>query len=84
MGRIVCTNSKSLSGVGLKPKKDSKDPFRNPGFLDVKGMMSGTVEKSFLDTEGAKQTVTYVAPFSRCDREADMRQAYSVFKRRFS
>jgi hypothetical protein len=77
-GRIVWTNSKGLTGVGLKDR----------GEWDVvKKMESGTIDKTILDDtlpDGpVERTITYYAPFDRCEREKDYETAWNEFERRF-
>ena len=64
-GRIIFTNSKGLSGVGLS----------RPEWNEVKGMQSGTVPQTVTDTTlptgPVERTIAYEAPFTRCDREQD-------------
>ena len=64
-GRIIFTNSKGLPGVG----------FSRAEWNEIKSMRSGTIERQVEDntlpTGSVKRTITYVAPFTRCDRETD-------------
>ncbi len=75
-GRIVFTNSKGLTGIG----------FSRPEWNEIKGMKSGTVERTITDDTlpgGPRQrTITYVAPFDRCDRERDYEIVWAEFERR--
>ena len=98
-GRIIFTPSKGLSGVGLPRKKvkgatDCGIVTRERtlvgislGWEDVKDLKQGTVTKEVLDDTmpggPRKRTISYVAPFTRCDREEDYRQAWDVFSQRF-
>jgi len=97
-GRIVFTNSKGITGVGLPRKANKKDPAygmdtplgRESGFPlgweDIKELKTGTVTKTFMDDTlpggPTQRTITYVAPFDRCDREADYETAWAVFEKR--
>ena len=80
-GRIVFTNSKGLPGVGFprnaQPKKD--EPI---GWNDIKDMTEGTVERHILDTTlptgPVERTITYEAPFTKCDREQDYAMVWAV------
>ncbi len=50
-------------------------------------MTSGTVSRTIVDdTPGGpvERTITYEAPFDRCDRVADYRVAWEVFEREVS
>lgn len=64
-GRIVFTNSKGLPGVG----------FNRAEWNEIRSMRSGTVERTVQDntlpTGPITRTITYTAPFTKCDREAD-------------
>jgi hypothetical protein len=65
-GRIIFTRSMGLSGVGLSRKE----------FEKVKGYSAGmTVEKTWTDTTlptgPVERHLTYVAPFTKQDREQD-------------
>ena len=83
-GRIIFTNSKGLVGVGLSRRKEKGSP--DPGWEDVRDMKSGTVEVTIDDDTipggPVKRTITYKAPFDRCDREADYALAWAEFHRR--
>ena len=76
-GRIVFTNSKGLSGVGLS----------RPEWNDIKDMKSGTVKRTIIDDTMPggpyERTIVYEAPFDRCDRETDYETAWKEFERRF-
>ncbi|MBE0645532.1 MAG: hypothetical protein IH600_15730 [Bacteroidetes bacterium] len=74
-GRIVFTISKGLPGVGLDRKT----------WEEVRSMQSGTVVKTFEDDTmpggPVTRTITYVAPWTRCDREEDYRSIWEKVKR---
>jgi hypothetical protein len=76
-GRIVFTCSKGLTGVG----------FSRPEWNDIKDMKSGTVERLIKDDTlpggPIERTITYEAPFDRCDREKDYEVVWAEFERRF-
>jgi hypothetical protein len=76
-GCIVFTNSKGLTGVG----------FARPKWNDIKDMKSGTVERTIIDDTmpggPIERTITYEAPFDRCDREKDYEVVWAEFERRF-
>ena len=80
-GRVVFTNSRGLTGVGL-PRK-SKDELC---WEDVKDMQHGTIHQTIIDDTlpggPVERTITYVAPFTRCDREEDYRIAWTEFEKR--
>jgi hypothetical protein len=83
-GRIAFTNSKGLSGIGFPRKASNTDPI---GWDDIKGMESGIVERKIIDDTipggPIERTITYEAPFDRCDREKDYALAWAEFERRF-
>ncbi|MBI9088302.1 MAG: hypothetical protein JEZ12_03740 [Desulfobacterium sp.] len=97
-GRIVFTNSKGLTGVGLPRKANKKDaaygidtPDRQEsgiplGWEDIKELKAGTVTKTFMDDTlpggPVERTIAYVAPFDRCNREEDYEIAWAAFKAR--
>ncbi len=67
-GRIVFTNNRGLHGVGLTRKQ----------FDEIRAAQAGDPLPDWaVDALGP-----YQPPFDRCDREADMRQAYAEFERR--
>ncbi|MEM8502415.1 MAG: hypothetical protein AAF716_04605 [Cyanobacteria bacterium P01_D01_bin.1] len=80
-GRIVFTNSKGLVGVGLPRKGNAKKGIT--GWEDIKHMKTGTVEITKTDDTlpgGPHQrTITYQAPFAKCDRVTDYRTAWAAF-----
>lgn len=84
-GRIVYTVSSGLPGVGFprkaEPKKD--EPI---GWEDIRDMKTGTVQRTISDDTlpgGPRQrTITYHAPFDRCDRERDYEIAWAAFESR--
>jgi hypothetical protein len=76
-GRIVFTCSKGLPGVGFSSKE----------WEDIKGMKSGTIERKVIDDTlpdkpNWERTITYVAPFDKCDREEDYATAWREFEKR--
>ena len=83
-GRIVFTTSRGLPGVGLPRTRGKKD--KGPSWEGVKDMTSGTINVAIEDDTmpggPIQRTITYVAPFDRCDREADYALAWAEFKRR--
>ena len=78
-GSIVFTNSKGLPGVGFprnaKPKDG--DPI---GWNDIKDLQTGTAQRTITDTTlptgPVERTITYQAPFTKCDRETDYEQVW--------
>lgn len=76
-GRIIFTNNRGLTGIGLTRDK----------WNEVKNMKSGTVEHTIIDDtipEGpVERTIVYEAPFDRCDREKDYEEVWKNFEARF-
>ena len=76
-GLIVFTCSKGLPGVG----------FSRSEWNDIKDMQSGIVERTIIDDTmpggPIERTITYEAPFDRCDREKDYEAVWAEFERRF-
>lgn len=73
-GRIVFTVSKGLPGVG----------YSRPEWNEIKDMTSGTVSRTITDDTlpggPIERTITYRAPFDRCNREADYATAWTAFE----
>jgi N-6 DNA Methylase len=80
-GRIVFTTSKGLVGVGLPRKGNKKTPTK--GWEDVQNMTEETVEVTTTDdtlpTGAYQRTISYQAPFDKCDRVEDYRTAWEYF-----
>lgn len=84
--------------MGLPRKANKKDaiygihtPHRQEenialGWEDIQDLKEGTVTKTVEDDtlpDGpVMRTITYVAPFDRCDREQDYETAWAVFSER--
>ena len=76
-GRIVFTCSKGLPGVG----------FSRAEWNEIKELPAGqTTERTITDDTmpgGPRQrTITYLAPFDKCDREDDYATVWAEFERR--
>lgn len=84
-GRIVFTNSRGLSGVGLPRKAKRGD--NTPCWEEVKGSREGTVNHVVIDDTlpggPREKKITYVAPFDRCNRESDYEVVWAEFEKRF-
>ncbi|RLA86757.1 MAG: hypothetical protein DRG58_11670, partial [Deltaproteobacteria bacterium] len=84
-GRIVFTCSKGLPGIGFPRKKTTIDPT---GWEDIKDMQSSTVSRTIIDdtqpTGPTERTITYQAPFDRCNREKDYEVIWKAFLERFA
>ena len=76
-GRIVFTNNKSLTGIGLDRKT----------WNSIKDMQSGTYSHTIIDDTmpggPVERTIVYEAPFDRCDREKDYEEVWKNFEERF-
>ena len=97
-GRIVFTINKSLPGAGLPRKADPKDtsytletpastrPGLSLGWEDIRDLPDATITRIVLDDTlpggPHERTITYEAPFTRCDREDDYRAAWTAFSQR--
>ncbi|MDR3749020.1 MAG: hypothetical protein P4M04_12840 [Acidobacteriota bacterium] len=72
-GRMVFTSSKALPGVG----------FSRPEWERIKTMSSGVVTRTIQDDTlpggPRERVIEYLAPFDRCDREADYTTAWKFF-----
>jgi hypothetical protein len=99
-GRIIFTNSKGLIGVGLPRNAVKSDPcygIDTPdrteshiplGWNDIKDLKKGTITRTFMDDTlpggPVEPTITYAAPFDRCDREKDYETAWAAFEKRLN
>lgn len=78
-GRIVFTNNRGLSGIGVDRKS-----WEN----ELKNYKSGQIYKhKFVDdtvVDGPiERTIEYVAPFDCCDREKDYETAWKFFEKKY-
>ena len=85
-GRIVFTNSRGLVGVGLPRSKSANWPD-GPYWDDVRHITEGTITQTVTDDTlpggPREKTITYEAPFTKCNREADYADVWRVFEKRF-
>ena len=76
-GRIAFTNNRSLTSVG----------FSRQEWDEIKDSKNGTYSQTIVDDttpDGpVERTITYVAPFDRCDREKDYKEVWAAFEERF-
>ncbi|APD47026.1 MULTISPECIES: Eco57I restriction-modification methylase domain-containing protein [unclassified Synechococcus] len=83
-GRIVFTASKGLTGVGFPRKGSGRGANKTTGWEDISEMTSGTVSRTIIDDTlpggPVERTITYEAPFDRCDRVGDYRVAWVFFE----
>ncbi|WP_038378469.1 hypothetical protein [Bradyrhizobium elkanii] len=83
-GRIVWTCSKGLTGVGFR-KEDGKKPTAKEWedrYADLAGgrELNCDVEMDYLPGGPRRISRAFVAPFERCNREADYRRAWAYFE----
>jgi hypothetical protein len=82
-GRIVFTASKGLTGVGFPRKGGGKGASKTTGWEDIAHLQDGHVTRTVRDDTlpggPVERTITYVAPFDRCDRVEDYRTAWAFF-----
>jgi hypothetical protein len=75
-GRIVFTANRGLPGVGVDRSQ----------WDEIRDMKSGTVSRTVVDDTlpggPRERTITYAAPFDRCDRETDYVEAWRAFSGR--
>jgi hypothetical protein len=84
-GRIVFTASKGLTGVGFPRKGSGRGANKTTGWEDIQDMTSGTVSRTITDDTlpggPIERTITYEAPFDRCDRVEDYKTAWAFFEK---
>ncbi len=84
-GMIVFTVSKGLTGVGFPRKGSGRGPSKTTGWEDIADQKSGAVSRTILDDtlpgEPVERTITYEAPFDRCDRVVDYQIAWDFFEK---
>ena len=76
MGRIVFTPNKGLPGVGLN--RATWESIKDW----TEGEYAVTVQDDTVPGGPHERTITYVAPFNRCNREEDYRIAWEDFEQR--
>jgi len=83
-GRIVFTASKGLTGVGFPRKGSGRGTNKTTGWEDIQAMTpgsgSGTILDDTLPGGPVQRTITYEAPWTRCDRVEDYRVVWGVFE----
>ncbi|MCX5943511.1 MAG: hypothetical protein NTU65_10730, partial [Cyanobacteria bacterium] len=83
-GRIVFTASKGLVGVGFPRKGKGRGAAKEIGWEDIAEMQSGSVSRTIVDDTlpggPVERTITYEAPFDRCDRVGDYRVVWEPLK----
>jgi hypothetical protein len=74
-GRIVFTTSRGLVRVGLR-----REEWERVKDLPAGEIVSRTIIDDTQPGGSCERTITYVAPFDRCDREADYDLAWTAFE----
>ena len=90
-GKIVFTCSRGLTGVGLdRPAWNSMrgNPITDPdgiviGYEGVEPQYSHTIDPRKSELYGGQQQ-TFIAPYNRCDRITDYRNAWAHFEKKFN
>jgi hypothetical protein len=84
-GRIVFTASKGLTGVGFPRKGKGRGANKEIGWEDIADKKSGTILRTIVDDPlpggPVERTITYEAPFDRCDRVGDYRVVWGYFEK---
>jgi len=84
-GRIVFTASKGLTGVGFPRKGSGRGANKTTGWEDIADMKTGNVSRTIIDDTlpggPVERTITYEAPFDRCDRVKDYRVVWDYFEK---
>lgn len=76
-GRIIFTNNRGLTGVGLDRK--TWNAIKNM----ESGIYSHTITDDTMQGGPVERTIVYEAPFDRCDREKDYEEVWKNFEERF-
>ncbi len=77
-GRIVFTNNRGLTGVGLTRAEWEQVKNYKEGQT-----VSQTITDDTMPGGPVERTITYVAPFDKCDREKDYETAWKFFEEKF-
>lgn len=78
-GRIVFTNNRGLSGVGL----DRKTWENVVMDMSAGEIYSQKIIDSTIPGDPIERTIEYVAPFTCCDREKDYETAWKFFEKKY-
>ena len=67
-------------------QKDSQEQQKTVGWEDIRNLPAGseviqTKQDDTLPGGPTEKTITYLAPFDRCDREQDYKTAWAFFER---
>ena len=83
-GRIVFTASKGLTGFGFPRKGSGRGTNKTTGWEDIADMKTGRISRTIIDDTlpggPVERTITYEAPFDRCDRVGDYRVVWGYFE----
>ncbi len=77
-GRIVFTNNRGLTGVGLARAEWEQVKNYKEGQT-----ISQTITDDTMPGGPVERTITYVAPFDKCDREKDYETAWAFFEEKY-
>jgi|HigsolmetaGSP11D_1036233.scaffolds.fasta_scaffold02914_2 hypothetical protein len=77
-GRIVFTNNRSLTGVGV-----SRAQFEQIKHYKAGETYTHTILDDTMPGGPVERTIEYVAPFDRCDREKDYETAWAFFEQKY-
>ena len=77
-GRIIFTNNRGLTGVGLNRAEWEQVKNYKEGQT-----VSQTITDDTMPGGPVERTITYVAPFDKCDREKDYETAWKFFEEKY-
>lgn len=77
-GRIVFTNNRGLTGVGLtRPEWETVKDYKDGQTV------SQTIQDDTIPNGPVERTITYYAPFDKCNREEDYETAWAFFEEKY-
>ena len=77
-GRIVFTNNRGLTGVGLTRQEwESVKDYREGQTV------TQTIQDDTMPNGPIERTITYYAPFDKCNREEDYETAWAFFEEKY-
>lgn len=77
-GRIIYTNNQSLSDVGLNRQKWEAVKDYKEGQT-----VTQTIQDDTMPNGPIERTITYYAPFDKCNREEDYETAWAFFEEKY-
>ncbi len=84
-GKIVFTINKGLAGLGFPRNSKGRGTSKEIGWEEIQRETFGVFERTILDDTlpggPVERTITYEAPFDRCDRVKDYRVAWEFFEK---